>query len=78
VFIVDIVHEANALKEARKLKVPTVALVDTNADPSLVTYPIPSNDDAIKTIQLIVDYAVQAIESGKTKVKKKAEDKEEK
>jgi small subunit ribosomal protein S2 len=76
VFIIDIVHEANALKEARKLKVPTVALVDTNADPSLVTYPIPSNDDAIKTIQLIVDYAVQAIESGKTKVKKKTEDKE--
>ena len=69
VFIVDIIHEANALKEARKLGIPTVALVDTNADPSLVTYPIPSNDDAIKTIDLIDGYAQQAIEQGKAKIK---------
>lgn len=78
VFIIDIVHEANALKEARKLGVPTVALVDTNADPSLVTYPIPSNDDAIKTIQLIADYAKSAIEQGKAKVKSTSDDKEQK
>jgi small subunit ribosomal protein S2 len=74
VVIIDIVHEANALKEARKLGVPTVALVDTNADPSLVTYPIPSNDDAIKTVQLMADYVKQAIEEGKTKVKAAAAD----
>ncbi len=70
VFIVDIVHESNALKEARKLGLPTVALVDTNADPSLVSYPIPANDDAIKTIQLVADYVKRAIDQGKAKVKK--------
>ena len=69
VFIVDIVHESNALKEARKLGVPTVAMVDTNADPSLVSYPIPINDDAIKTIQLVVDYAKRAITAGRSNAK---------
>jgi small subunit ribosomal protein S2 len=70
VFVVDIVDDANAVKEATKIKVPIVALVDTNADPSLVTYPIPSNDDAIKTIQLMLDYVKSAIESGKSNIKK--------
>jgi small subunit ribosomal protein S2 len=73
VFIVDIVNDSNAVKEARKLGVPIVALVDTNADPSLVNYPIPSNDDAIKTIQLMMDYVKSAIETGKAKVKKPVE-----
>ena len=61
------------------MKIPTVAVVDSNADPSLVTYPIPANDDAIKTIALITRYVKQAIESGAAKVNKsedkKAEDK---
>jgi small subunit ribosomal protein S2 len=48
--------------------------VDTNADPSLVTYPIPANDDAIKTIQLIADHVKQAIEQGKLEVKKPTPD----
>lgn len=69
IFIVDIVHDANALREAKKLGVPVVALVDTNADPSAVTYPIPANDDAIKTIELVVGYAEAAIAAGKAKVK---------
>jgi small subunit ribosomal protein S2 len=69
VFLVDIVHENNALREARKLGLKTVAIVDTNADPSPVDYPIPANDDAIKTIQLIADYIKQAIEQGKAKQK---------
>ena len=73
VFIVDIVHENNALREARKLGVKTVAIVDTNADPSLVDYPVPANDDAIKTIQLIADYVAQAIEQGKAQYAKKAD-----
>ena len=68
VFIVDIITEANALREARKLGIPTVALVDTNADPSLVTYPVPCNDDAVKTIQLVADYVKQAIDQGKAKL----------
>jgi small subunit ribosomal protein S2 len=78
VFIIDIVHDSNALKEARKLGLPVVALVDTNADPSLVTYPIPANDDAIKTIQLMTDYVSQAIEQGKAKAAKTAPDKDQK
>jgi small subunit ribosomal protein S2 len=76
VFIVDIVSDANAVREAIKLHVPIVALVDTNADPSLVTYPIPANDDAIKTIQLVADYVRDAINSGKAKAKR-PEDKTE-
>jgi len=76
VFVVDIVHDANAVREATKLGVPIVALVDTNADPSLVTYPIPSNDDAIKTIQLMADYVQSAIEMGRAQ-SKKTEDKTE-
>lgn len=77
VFVVDIVNDANAVREAIKMHIPIVALVDTNADPSQVTYPIPANDDAIKTIQLIADYLKQAIESGKAK-SAKAVDKTEK
>ena len=69
VFIVDIVGEVNAVREARKMGLPIVAIVDSNADPTLVDYPIPANDDAIKSIQLIADYVRQAIEVGKGKVK---------
>jgi small subunit ribosomal protein S2 len=70
VFIIDIVNDVNALAEAKKLGLKTVALVDTNADPSLVDYAIPCNDDAIKTIQLVLDYIKQAVETGQAKVKK--------
>jgi len=73
ILIVDILHEGNALREARKLAIKTVAIVDTNADPSLVDYPIPANDDAIKTIQLIADYVKQAIEAGQAKHAKAAD-----
>lgn len=73
VFIIDVTHDMNAVREARKLDIPVVALVDTNADPTLVDYPIPCNDDAIKTIQLIADYVQAAIETGKNKHAKKAE-----
>jgi len=73
IVIVDILHEGNALREARKLAIKIVAMVDTNADPSLVDYPIPANDDAIKTIQLIADYIKQAIDLGKTKHAKTAD-----
>ncbi len=75
--VFDMVHDANAVREARKLNVPIVALVDSNADPSLVTYPVPCNDDAIKAIQLVVDYVKQAVESGKAKRAKAAPDKDE-
>ena len=77
VFIVDIVAEANAVREATKLGVPIVAFVDTNADPSLVTYPIPSNDDAIKTIQLMVEYVQKTVAQAKEKAQKTAPDKDQ-
>lgn len=74
VFVVDILNETNAVNEAKKLNVPTIAIVDSNADPTKVTYPIPANDDAIKSIQLIVDYVVEAINAGKGKIKKTDKD----
>lgn len=72
VFVVDVLTDDIAVKEARKLGVPVVALIDTNADPSVANYPIPCNDDAAKTINLVLDYVQQAIEDGKKKVKKPA------
>ena len=80
VVIFDIVSDQNALKEAKKLKLPVIALVDTNADPTDVDYPIPCNDDAIKALQLMADYFASAVETGKAKVKapEKVADKEEK
>jgi small subunit ribosomal protein S2 len=77
VFILDIVSDVNAVREATKLGLPIVALVDTNADPSGITFPIPCNDDAIKTIQLVMGYIKQAIEEGKAKSAKAAPDKDE-
>lgn len=73
VFVTDVNNDINAVREAKKLGVPVVAIVDTNADPTLIDYPIPANDDAIKTIQLISDYVAQAIETGKAKHAKKVE-----
>ena len=69
VFIVDIINDANAVREANKMGVPIVAIVDTNGDPGQVSYPIPANDDAIKTIDLIVGYVKSAINAGKAKAK---------
>jgi len=71
VFVVDVLHEANAIKEAKKLHIPVVAMIDTNANPTTVEYPIPSNDDSIKTINLITRYLETAITNGKTKREKK-------
>lgn len=69
VFAVDVLNEANALREADKLGLKTIAIADTNVDPSGIAYPIPANDDAIKTIELILSYIKQAIEEGKSKQK---------
>jgi small subunit ribosomal protein S2 len=63
-FIVDILKEHIAVAEARKLNIPTFAIVDTNSNPNEVDFPIPSNDDASKAIDLIVGIMVNAIEEG--------------
>lgn len=68
-FIVDILHDKNAVAEANKLGIPVVGLVDTNGDPRTIKYPVPCNDDALKTIQLVCDYVMQAIEEGKASQK---------
>jgi small subunit ribosomal protein S2 len=73
VFVFDPTHDKNAVAEAKKLNVPIVAICDTNSNPSDINYPIPSNDDAIKTLQLIADYVKSAIESGKASIAKTAE-----
>lgn len=73
VFFADILHDGTAVREANKLGLKTVAIVDTNTDPSQIDYPIPANDDAIKTIQLIADYVKAAIEQGKAKHQKVAD-----
>jgi small subunit ribosomal protein S2 len=70
VFIIDIQEDSIAVKEANKLKIPVIALVDTNTDPTDVKYPIPCNDDATKTINLVLDYVQTAIEAGKGKAAK--------
>lgn len=69
VFVADILHDTNAVREAKKLGVKVIAIVDTNTDPTDISYPIPANDDAIKTIQLIADYMQQAVEAGKARQK---------
>jgi len=79
VFIIDVLGDINAIKEAKTIGVPVVAVVDTNADPSLVDYVIPANDDAIKGIHLLLDYVSQAIVEGQSQAKppvaEKGEDK---
>lgn len=63
-FIVDVIKEKIAVHEAQKLNIPTFAIVDTNSDPNLVDFPIPANDDASKSIQLIVRIMCDAIMEG--------------
>lgn len=64
IFLVDILKEHIALAEAKRLNVPTFAIVDTNSDPRLVDFPIPANDDATKSISLILDAICGAIKEG--------------
>jgi len=60
-FIVDIKREHNAVAEARKLKIPIVAIVDTNCDPDLVDYPIAGNDDAIRSVRMVLSVVIQTV-----------------
>ena len=69
--VLDMLVDKNAIAEAENLGIPVVAIADTNADPSKVEYPIPGNDDAIKGLQLLLDYFVAAVNEGKTKKEEK-------
>jgi small subunit ribosomal protein S2 len=76
-FVVDINKEKIAIAEARKLNIPTFAIVDTNTDPNLIDFPIPGNDDASKSIDLIIRLMVQSIEEGLAERKIDKEKREE-
>ncbi|MBN2163776.1 MAG: 30S ribosomal protein S2 [Pontiellaceae bacterium] len=82
-FVVDLKREHLALAEAKRLNIPVVALVDTNADPDLVEYPIPGNDDSLRSIGLISDVLGEVIEaadaeySAKAKAEREAREKKD-
>ncbi len=74
-FVVDIKKEDIAVKEAKRLNIPVFAIVDTNCDPDEIDHLIPANDDAVKTIELIVKYMADAVIEGQAKLKeRKAEE----
>ena len=80
IFIVDIVKEKIALLEAKKLGIPTFAMVDTNSDPNLVDFPIPSNDDASKSIDIILSCVAETLKEAiqEREIQKKAQSNTEK
>jgi len=79
VFVVDIKKESIAVREAKRLNIPVFAIVDTNCDPDYVDYMIPANDDAVKTIELILKIMGDAVLEGQAKLKEmKAEEVAEK
>ena len=80
-FVVDIKHEAIAINEARKLNIPIYGMVDTNSDPNLIDYEIPSNDDSFTSISIIMEYISSAISDGleeREKIKEEMRIKQEK
>jgi small subunit ribosomal protein S2 len=66
-FVIDSHNEAIAVAEANRLKIPVIALVDSNSDPSVLSHPIPGNDDSAKSIRIIVDVILDAIQNGSSK-----------
>ena len=71
--VIDTMREANAVAEARRLGIPVIAIVDTNADPELISYPIAGNDDAIRAIRVILQKLVDAYVGGNPGSAKKAQ-----
>jgi small subunit ribosomal protein S2 len=70
-FVVDVKRETNAVREARRLKIPILAVVDTNCDPDMVDYPIPGNDDAIRSVRLILGVIVQTVTAARAEFEAK-------
>ena len=70
VIVTDTLQDKNAIKEAKSLNIPVFAIVDTNCDPTVADYAIPANDDAIKSVELILNYFAEAIKEGKAKIAK--------
>ena len=74
-FVVDISHEHLAIAEAKRLGISTIGIVDTNSDPTVVDFAVPSNDDASKAIAIVVNYLTEAIREGLEEGKKVKEEK---
>ncbi len=74
VFVIDTVKEHIAVKEANRLRMPVVAPIDTNCDPDVVDYPIPGNDDAIRSVQLFCKEMAEAINEGKALLEQDGEE----
>lgn len=70
IVVLDIISDANAVKEAKTLGIPVVGVVDTNADPTPIDYVVPGNDDAIKGMSLLLDYFTAAVAEGAGSAKK--------
>jgi small subunit ribosomal protein S2 len=67
VFVIDTKNEEIAVAEAKRLHIPVIGLVDTNSDPTILDYPIPGNDDAVKSIRIIVETIMEAVQEGLSK-----------
>jgi len=76
VIIIDTIKEKIAVAEANKLTIPSIAIVDTKCDPDQITYPIPGNDDAIRSIKLVCEKLADAITEGKSELLKSGEEQE--
>jgi small subunit ribosomal protein S2 len=76
VIIIDTIKEKIAVAEANKLTIPSIAIVDTKCDPDQITYPIPGNDDAIRSIKLVCEKLADAIVEGKSELLKSGEEQE--
>jgi len=75
IFVIDIKKEDIAVKEAKRLNIPVFAMVDTNCDPDPIDNVIPANDDAVKTIELVIKHMADAVMEGQAKFKeRKAEE----
>jgi len=77
IFVVDTIREKIAIREAKKLKIPIFAMVDTNSDPKDIDFLIPSNDDATKSIEKIFSIISKSIEEGLNQRKKEKEEQEQ-
>ena len=70
IFVIDTVKEKIAVAEANRLKIPVVAPIDTNCDPDVIDFPIPGNDDAIRSVQLFCQEMAEAIIEGRSQLEK--------
>ncbi len=77
IYVVDPVREETAVAEARRMKIPVIALIDTNGNPELVDYPIPGNDDALRSIRLVTSHIASAVMEGKKQFETEVEEKTE-